>query len=127
MYPPTPVDHRQKPKESSLVTIVPFSVSFCVNRILSASTFVTRALVKTSTWSLANRAYTKPPSMYAPIIKNAHYINTSAYFDSASSYVLRICSRDWIKCTDTSFLRILGYCNGRQPIEASASSSSTAT
>lgn len=61
---PTPVDQRQKPIGSSFVIISPFS-PFCVNRILSGRTSLTREFVRTSTWSWANLS--------------------SAYFDSASS------------------------------------------
>lgn len=45
---PTPVDQRQKPIGSSLVTISPLS-SFCEKRILSGRTPSTLAFVKTST------------------------------------------------------------------------------
>ena len=47
-YIQTPVDHRQKPIGSSLVTVSPFA-SFCVKRILSSLTSLTRAFVMTST------------------------------------------------------------------------------
>lgn len=53
----TPVDQRQNPMGSSLVTVSPFSF-FCVNRILSFCTSTTLELVRISTWSRANRAYT---------------------------------------------------------------------
>lgn len=45
---PTPVDHRQKPCGNSLVMVSPFP-SFCVKRILSGRTSLTREFVRTST------------------------------------------------------------------------------
>ena len=47
-YVQTPVDHRQNPMGSSLVTVSPLA-SFCVKRILSSLTSLTRAFVITST------------------------------------------------------------------------------
>ena len=103
---PTPVDQRQNPIGSSFVIVSPFS-PFCVKRILSGRTSLTREFVRTSTWSWANLC--------------------SANFESASSYVFRIWPLLCMTCTEISLRRIFGKDRPKSSLSRSNNSAANST
>ena len=88
------------------MTVSP-SPFFCVNKILSGRTSLTREFVRTPTWSWASRS--------------------SAYADNAASSVFSTCSRLCMTCTEISFRRIFGNDLHRSSFRKSNNSAANST